>query len=404
MEHTITSIKDPRVVAARLLQSARERHKAKKCLVEGEISVGWAVDYQVAFDCVFVQEGYEEIAVVVRLRNLSVPILAVSEGVMRKIHERSYTIPVVAVVNIPEGKHKADFVVVLDGVRDLGNLGTIVRTSAAFDIHDFIMTNNVNDVWYQKTIDASRGSVFSANITHYDSPQETVRILKELGYRIVVTTPHEGSVLQPFVRLHAQPTAVVVGNETEGVSAELLAAADEKVKIPMGMSVESLNVGVATGISLYELRMKWILAMLQNKIQNLLARDFYAAAQWMRKIFDAKLRQSTPLTADQVIVLMVLACDRTASMEKLLRDAGIGIGVDGLLVIQPLHDLGYVMVQNDIISMTPAGEAAIAQIWFLQQEVEAVALADVTSDDIATTKKVLAKIFQNCERVIPFDH
>ena len=77
-------------------------------------------------------------------------------------------------------------------------MGTIIRTAAAFGIEEFVMTQVDADIYYKKTIDASRGTVFSANLWRYKSGPEAIKNLKNQGYQIAVTTPH-ASVMQSFV-------------------------------------------------------------------------------------------------------------------------------------------------------------------------------------------------------------
>ncbi|AJC53426.1 RNA methyltransferase [Streptomyces sp. 769] len=96
--------------------------------------------------------------------------------------------------------------------------------------------------------------------------------LREAGFQIVVTSPR-GTHLQAMAPLRGQRLALVVGNETEGVSDTVQALADLVVQIPMAGAVESLNVGVATGISIYELRMRMILTMLTDRIRDSLGRN-----------------------------------------------------------------------------------------------------------------------------------
>ena len=123
-------------------------------------------------------------------------------------------------------------IVVLDQVKDFGNVGTIVRTASAFGVRTFASTTEEADFFYKKTIEASRGTVFDADLQRFPSGEEAIQRLKAQGYQIVVTTPHASS-LQSFAVIESKPVALVFGNETEGVSDALLQAADIKVLIPM---------------------------------------------------------------------------------------------------------------------------------------------------------------------------
>lgn len=105
MEAIVTSIKDPRVVEARLLQTVAGRRSARKCLIEGELAVSWAMKHHAILGFVFIHEQHVDLAVIKQLQERAVPLVVVSDGVMRKIHERSYLIPIVGILRIPPLDH-----------------------------------------------------------------------------------------------------------------------------------------------------------------------------------------------------------------------------------------------------------------------------------------------------------
>ena len=105
--------------------------------------------------------------------------------------------------------------VVLDDVKDYGNIGTIIRTCHAFGIRTVISTSPEFDLYQQKTIEASRGSVFATSITTYQNSTAAVQHLRQSGYQIVATSPR-GNSLQSLVELKPQPVALIVGNESGG--------------------------------------------------------------------------------------------------------------------------------------------------------------------------------------------
>jgi hypothetical protein len=109
--------------------------------------------------------------------------------------------------------------------------------------------------------------------------------------------------------LQHKPIALVVGNETEGISDEVLQQADVVVLIPMSGSVEALNVGVATGISLYELKFRMVLTMLTHFIRSNFGHEVNVTGQMIMQAFDHALRNVTGLNALQVVLLMMLAVD-----------------------------------------------------------------------------------------------
>jgi len=138
-------------------------------------------------------------------------------------------------------------VLLVDQIHHPGNLGTIIRSAVAFQV-DTIVINSSVDVYNQKVIQATQGMLFHINIVK--SPiANMVAELKINGYQIIGTDVKGGVCLKAV-----QPSnkrAVLLGNEGEGLDANILEQCDVKVNIKMNEKCESLNVGVAAGIILY---------------------------------------------------------------------------------------------------------------------------------------------------------
>lgn len=397
----ITSIKDPLIIEARLLQTSLGRQTAQKFMLEGIEPILWSLESPCALEHVFVHDKQKNHPSVETLKKHNIPLFYASDGILKKITDTSYLVPFVGIAKFlkPVAK-KEEFLVVLDGVKDFGNLGTIVRTAAAFGIREFISTEKDTDFFYKKTIDASRGTVFSSHLKRFASNLETIAYLKKHGYQIAVTTPHQSSV-QGFIKPEKKPIAIVLGNETEGASQEMLDQADLKIQIPMSGPVESLNVAVAAGISLYEIKIKWVLAMLTKKIHESLGRNLALASTWVRLVFDKMLRDSTPLNATQAIMMMILKCDGVSNKEKLAQDAGLSHDPDAEM--QPLLDQGLFIEKNNLLTLSPQGEEAIAKIWSIHESAEQTALKGLSEAEKENFTKTLEKITENCARIIPFE-
>ena len=130
----------------------------------------------------------------------------------------------------------------------MGNLGTIIRSCNAFDVEIILCTLGTADVYSPKTLRSTMGAILNTKIMYVDTKE--LEILKSNDYCIVTTS------LQANASLDLLDTdkkyAFVRGNEANGVSKEIEEMSDLKVKIPMTDKIESLNVGVATSIVLYE--------------------------------------------------------------------------------------------------------------------------------------------------------
>ena len=145
---------------------------------------------------------------------------------------------------------ETDNVVVLDRLQDPGNIGTIIRTAEGAGYGAVVTVKGTGDVFSPKTIRAAAGSVFRMPIIQVDNNRELRELADRLGKQLIVTS-FDTDKYYYDVDL-SQGVALVIGNEGNGVSDELMEMADIKVKIPMDGHLESLNASVAAGILMYE--------------------------------------------------------------------------------------------------------------------------------------------------------
>jgi RNA methyltransferase, TrmH family len=170
------------------------------------------------------------------------------------------------------------------------------------------------------------------------------------------------------------------------------------VQIPMAGAVESLNVAVATGIGIYELRMRMILAMLTDRIRDTLGRNLTAAAHLTRQAFDARLGQIGDLDSAQAIALMVLACEQSTPAGQLRRDIGADTTELGALLAS-LSDRGYVTTSQDQVSITREGEQAVAALWVVQERVDEDLYRGFTPAERDQLGNLLRRIQANAARL-----
>lgn len=396
---TITSIKDPRVVEARALTSASGRNKTGKILLEGSQIIEWALAAGLAVEHIFLSPGTEAPPSAV---GAGIPLLPTTEGILKKISGTKYLIPEIGVAAVSHSGRGSStqepLVLVLDGVVDHGNIGTIIRTAKAFGIDTIYNTNTENDLYYKKIISASRGSVFQVSACDLPTPDETLAHLKQAGYQIVATSPHAAQ-LQSSLHLEEKPVALVIGNETEGVSDVFLKQADALIQIPMSGPVESLNVGVAAGISVYEIKLKAVIAMLTNHIRSTLGRNVNVAGQLIQLALDVRLAQVTDLNSTQVILMMVLQCDQVMTLAQVSRDTAVfDTELENLLA--PLHAKGYIQAveseAEDAIRLTEAGAAQLGQLWGVIEATEHEILAGFTPPEKQQFSDFLRRVQDNC--------
>ena len=140
----------------------------------------------------------------------------------------------------------------LDGIQDPGNLGTIVRSAVAFNIDTIILSDDTVDLYNPKVLRSTQGMIFHTNIIERDLVS-VIGELHNMGITVYGTDVNNGIDARELSSLDKTSFALVMGNEGNGVRKEVKELCDKNLYINMNENVESLNVGVATSILLYEL-------------------------------------------------------------------------------------------------------------------------------------------------------
>ena len=145
--------------------------------------------------------------------------------------------------------YSQDIIIALDGVQDPGNMGTILRTVDSANLNQIIVSKDSADCYNPKVVRSTMGAIFRVNIIEVDNLKETLEAVKKNKFKVMVTALDTN---ESIYSVDYNNKVIVIGNEANGVSKEVQAIADEKVKIPMLGKTESLNASVATGIMIYE--------------------------------------------------------------------------------------------------------------------------------------------------------
>lgn len=145
--------------------------------------------------------------------------------------------------------YNEDVIVVLDGIQDPGNLGTILRTVDSVGLSQIILSEKTTDPYNPKVVRSTMGAIYRVNIVRSNNIIETLKNMKKHKYEITATSL---STNKSIYDIDYSKKVIVIGNEANGVSNEVMNLADIKVKIPMLGKTESLNAAVATGVILYE--------------------------------------------------------------------------------------------------------------------------------------------------------
>ncbi len=256
----ITSTSNSVVKDACRLKQKKDRDESGLFLIEGAKMLREAVSSDMEVSDVFVEkseyEAHREYFDTLDIQHLFV----VSRQVIEKISEWKTPQGICAVVRKKE--YSIDeclagdsvFVLVLDGVSDPGNIGTIVRTAEAAGVKCIITTAGTADCYQSKALRASMGSIFRIRVFENFEKCGIIYKLKSNGIKIVSTSLAGQDVFDFDMR--SKKVAAVFGNEGAGISDEFIQDADVLLRLPMEGRVESLNVAVSAGIIMYMIKMK----------------------------------------------------------------------------------------------------------------------------------------------------
>ena len=227
----ITSLENERIKNYIKLQSKKYRKKTNTFLVEGLHSVLEA--YKSGNLIELIMEKDEVLP-------LDVPTIYVTSDIINKISQLDTPVNVLGLCKINNNEEViGNKILMLDGIQDPGNLGTIIR-------------NNTVDLYNPKVLRATQGMIFYINIIESDL-KKVILSLKEKEIPVYGTKVEYGDDVRNFPLKDKKAYGLVVGNEGSGVSSEILDLCDKYIYIDMDNRVESLNVSVATSIILYEL-------------------------------------------------------------------------------------------------------------------------------------------------------
>ena len=174
----------------------------------------------------------------------------VTPEIIKKISELDTPINMIGVCKKKEETELGDRVLVLDNIQDPGNLGTIIRSACAFNVDTIVISDNSVDLYNPKVVRATQGMLFNINIIRKDLAS-FIPLLKYSEYKIYGTDV-DGGVNVKSLKEYGK-LCVIMGNEGKGVSDNIKKLCDKHIYISMNEKCESLNVGVAASIILYEL-------------------------------------------------------------------------------------------------------------------------------------------------------
>jgi len=253
----ITSRDNEQIKQIRKLKDKKYRDEMGLFVVEGIKTVNEAIaegaDIQIIVICDDSNEQ-DELKQKMLYSVAKFDLIYVNERVFESISHVMHPQGILAVIKKKEKQTEINYsenqVVVLDDIQDPGNLGTIIRTVDSCGISQIIISKDTADAYSPKVVRSTMSGIFRVNIIEVDNIADTVEDLKNHGYKAVATVLDTNKTIYDVD--FSEKTAIIIGNEANGISKSVMAKADVKAKIPMKGKTESLNASVAAGIVLYE--------------------------------------------------------------------------------------------------------------------------------------------------------
>ena len=236
------TVNNEKIKNIKKLNTKKNRDETNLYLVEGEHLVKEAYENNVLEELIL-QENTN--------LNIDVKTSYVTKNVLNFISNLDTPNGIIGICKKKKNNLQGNKIVILEDIQDPGNLGTIIRSSVAFNVDTLVLSSNTVDLYNPKVIRATQGMMFKLNIIIENDLEELIKNLKQNNYTIYTTNVKNGNSLKTIEK--KDRIAIIMGNEGSGVSDKLNSLADEYLYIDMNTNCESLNVAVATSIILYEL-------------------------------------------------------------------------------------------------------------------------------------------------------
>lgn len=275
----ITSATNPKIKAIKKLEQKRQRDKEGRFVIEGFHLVEEAIKHNAEIEMILYSdkadqtqlEGIQK-SLMKNAGNLpaSIEMIAITESILTTLSQTPAPQGIIAILKQPEqslsevidnagidtalstlaNSRALPHLLLLDNVQDPGNVGTMIRTAEAAGFKAIILGEGSADLYNDKTIRATQGALFQLPIIR-GNLTSLLQEIHNADYDSWVTTLEEASFYQDLPK--PEKCALIMGNEGQGVDPKLQQLATTKVKIPMLGQSESLNVGIAAGILIYDL-------------------------------------------------------------------------------------------------------------------------------------------------------
>lgn len=245
----ITSVNNDLVKETVKLQQKKYRTQSGKFLLEGFKAIKEAYDFGIKLEHIFVDKN--KIKDYGFAKNL---VIETTEPVLKKLSTTESAPTAIAIgfqkeynKNILKNTKK---VLLLENIKDAGNLGTIIRSSVAFGIDAIVLFGESVDIYNPKCVRSTVGNLWKIPIFHISDFKELEELFE--NYERIATLPRSKNLLKEY-KIKKTQTLVLFGSEADGLSENLINFSTNSVKIEMAKTVESLNLATSVSVILYEL-------------------------------------------------------------------------------------------------------------------------------------------------------
>lgn len=235
----ITSVNNDYIKEVNKLHQKKYRDESKTFIVEGDHLISEAYKNGYLKEIIALED--------IILKYDDIKTTYVTKEVMDKISEQISSSNIIGICNYIENKSINNNVIMLDGLQDPGNLGTIIRSAAAFN-YDVILGDNTVDIYNSKVIRSTEGMIFNVNFIKSNLVDF---INKHDDYTFYIADMDKGNSVKALKDISKH--GIIVGNEGNGISDDVRNMNIEYVHINQNRKCESLNVGVAASIIMHEL-------------------------------------------------------------------------------------------------------------------------------------------------------
>lgn len=225
-----------------------KKYRLDSYIVEGIKMVKEAISENQEIALIAIREDFK-----IDFDTKKIKIVTISNKIFNDISDVKTPQGILAVIKKNQNNQietNQEYILALDSLQDPGNMGTIIRTADSANINQIIINKTTVDPYSPKVIRSTMGAIYRTNIIEVEDLKATLKEMKLKGFQIITTDLKATQSIYDIN--YNNKTVVVIGNEANGVSQEILQTADKKVIIPMLGKTESLNASIAASIMIYE--------------------------------------------------------------------------------------------------------------------------------------------------------